>query len=106
MLFKGGFKNYSSQTYDFYDEHLSHKENRNERSYAFKGVILTSEIGMSTVLFGASRERYVTISDKPSIFQKISAFLLVKSRIADFARKENQWAGYAFSFCAHEIFSW
>jgi hypothetical protein len=92
--------------YDYWDEHLSHKENRKERCYKFAGIVITSSLGAG-IVFGNGHDRYVTIPDRPTCFQKAISFLLVQVKIVEFARREDQWVGYAFSWLnAREVFNW
>jgi hypothetical protein len=96
-----------TQVHDYYDEFLNTRENRDEQSYFFRGVKIVSEIGMSTVMFGGGRERYVTIPEHPAFFQKLLAFLLVQTRYARFAAIENQYGNYAYPWLgARRIFGW
>ncbi len=96
-----------TRIYDYYDEFLSTRENRDERSHSFRGVKIVSEIGMSTVMFGGGRERYVTIPEHPAFFQKLLAFFLLQTKFVRFATIENQYSNCAYPWLnAGEIFAW
>ncbi len=92
--------------YDEAEKHFSVKENRDERNYKFLGITLTSSLGPQ-VVFGLGRCRYVTIPKNPNFFQKAVAFLLVQMTFFEFARREDDFIDYAFSWLnAREIFRW
>ncbi len=88
------------------EEYLSHPENRQEKHHRFLGMTLTSYLGMGSWFAGTGRERYVTVPKHPSRTQKLTGFLLVKTGIARFARRENDYIGYAFWRSARKIFDW
>jgi hypothetical protein len=95
------------QNYAASEELCSTKEGRNERNTVFLGVTLTSSLGPSIISPFGMRSRFVTIPQNPTLLQKATAFLLVQVKVAKFARREEQWIDYAFSWLnALDIFEW
>jgi len=69
----------------------------NTTEQKFLGVRFVSTFGM----------RRVVIPDAPTRFSKFFAFVLVQTRIAHYACRENQHSGNAYSWTnALDIFSW
>lgn len=96
-----------NQNYVLSENFLSKKENRRERKYTLGGVKLISVLNVSILSPFGVRERYVNIPDCSNLFQKVVAYLILQAKIANFARRENQWIGYAFSGqSAKDIFTW
>ena len=95
------------QNYAASEELCSTKEGRRERDYVFLGVRLTSSLSPSISSAFGGCSRFVTIPKQPTFFQKIIAFLFVQGMVAEFARREEQWIDYAYSWqSARDIFGW
>lgn len=86
------------RNYAVSEEWLSQRENRDERNHALFGVTITSSLSPSPLSAFGKRGRYVTMPAHPTLFQKVISFLLVQGRVVEFAKRENQWSGYAFSW--------
>ena len=57
---------------------LSDPVNRDTRRYPFFGVTIVSEIGMSTLLFGVGRERWVQLPARTTWWHRSVAFVLTR----------------------------
>ena len=77
-----------------------------EHHKQFIGMWLSSRHAFGTFLGSPWLDRYLTLPQKPSYPQKLIAFLAVKFRFVSFARRENDYIGYAFDINAKKVFSW
>ncbi len=96
-----------NRIHDHWEEYYSDPANRHERTHSFLGVKIVSGPVHPFDVFKWGAGKDITIPERPSFLQKLVAFLLIQLCFAEFARRENQWIGYAFRWNnAREIFSW
>lgn len=91
------------QIYDYYEGQ------KPETIYSKKvfGIILERYAGLNSALGSNWRDRSVILPEKPNLFQKVIAFLLIQMRVAHLARKEKELIDYAYSWSsARNIFRW